>query len=207
MTRRGFPQYAKLWQEQIGPDELSQFQVMAKTIERTARWRSLIDHSLWVLAVGAVCAILWLNATSLEVKLGFALLVGATTWFGWRRHEITKASRSIAVDDPRIFFDGAIRNVRAEISLSTISLTLGPPFFFVSVFLTQAADGVSGFDWMFEEMSYARIIRTIAISAFFLLCGAYFVRDNIRLRGQLRRLEGMSREWEDQPARDARQGG
>lgn len=202
MTRRGFPQYAKLWQEQIGQEELTQFQAMAKTIERTARWRSLIDHALGVLAIGAVCALLWLNATSIEVKIGFALLVGATTWFGWRRHEITKASRSIAVDDPRLFFDGAIRNVRAEISLSTISLTLGPPFFFVSVLLTQAADGVSGFDWIFEELTYARIVRTGAISVLFVLCAAYFVRDNIRLRGQLRRLEGMSREWEDQPGRD-----
>lgn len=202
MTRRGFPQYAKLWQEQIGQEELTQFQTMAKTIERTARWRSWIDHFLGALALGAVCALLWLNTTSLEVKLGFALLVGATTWFGWRRHEITKAARSIAVDDPRVFFDGAIRNVRAEISLSTISLTLGPPFFFVSVLLTQAADGVSGFDWIFEELTYARLVRTGAISGLFVLCAAYFVRDNIRLRGQLRRLEGMSREWEDQPGRD-----
>ena len=191
------------WREQIGPEELAELQTMAKKIERTARRRWLDRPRSWGPWPSARSgALLWLNTTSPLVKLGFALLAGATTWYGWRRHQITKAARSIAVDDPRVFFDAAIRNVRAEISLSTISLTLGPPFFFVSVLLTQAADGVSGFDWIFEELTYARLVRTGAISGLFVLCAAYFVRDNIRLRGQLRRLEGMSREWEDQPGRD-----
>lgn len=206
MTSSGFPQYAKLWQEQIGAEELVQLQTMATTIERTARWRRLIDLSLWFLAFGLVCLVLWLNTTSLEVKLGFALLVAGTTWFGWKRHQITKASRATTVDDPRAFFETAIRNVRAEISLSTISLSLGPPVFITSVLLTQAAEGVEGFEWIYRKLNYASLARTMVILAFIILFAAYFVRDNMRLREQLRRLESMSREWDDRPASDVREG-
>lgn len=206
MTRRGFPQYAKLWQEQIGQEELTQFQAMAKTIERTAKRRGWIDTSLWFLAFGLVCVVLWINTTSLGVKLGFGLLVAGTTWFGWRRHEITKASKALAVDDPRLFFEAAIRNVRAEIGLSSISLWLGPPFLIISILLTNAAEGGDSIDFVFRKLRYENLARTIAIAVFVILFLIYFVRDNMKLRKQLRRFESMSREWDDQTARDLREG-
>ena len=199
--RSAFPEYARLWREQIDPKELAALQARAKNIERDARRKRLVDLALGFLSIGMVGVFLWSNPTSPQIRLGFALLVAGAAWLVWRRHQITRASRATAVDDPRNFFETAIENVRAEINLSTISLFMGVPVFISAVLLTKAAQGIDGVDWFLRLPSNINFVG-IMVLVVLVLGHVYFARENIRLREQLRRLESMSREWDDQPARD-----
>jgi hypothetical protein len=175
---------------------------MAKNIERTAKWKRLLDVSLSLSCVGVACLILWSYSASLQVKFGYFLLVAMALWLAWRRHQITRASRATAIDDPHVFFEKAIKNVRAEINLSTISIWLAPPALILSILLMKSIHGLTTMELLRHLLHKGpAIVGTILV-----LITIYFVRDNIKLREQLRRLESMSREWDEAQAPDLEDG-
>lgn len=201
-----FRQFAELWREQIGPEELAQLQARAKTIARGAKWRWRLDFVLTAVCLGLTAMFLWINTTSPQVKLGFALLAAGAVWFAWRRRQLATASRAIAVDDPRNFFETAIKNLRAEMNLSTLSLYSMVPVLFLCYLLVSSTRRVYGIEFILMPLRERSLTRTIAVVVIFIGVGAYLVRDYIKLRRQLRRLESMRREWDDQSTRDVEDG-
>ena len=200
MTQRGFSDYAALWREQIDPKELAEHRAMAAGIKRAAGWRWRLDRVLALVAIAMVSTAIVTAPATLPVKLGFALLLPPTVWLLWKRYRITRASRSIALDDPGRFFEAAIDNVRAEISLSTLSTALGLPAF---IFCCLLAGASFGFERVYRglwDIVTLASFRPAAIAVVMLLAAIYFVRDNLRLRAQLRRLRAMRREWEEREA-------
>lgn len=200
MSPRDFQDYAELWQEQIGGEELGELQVRAKAIARTTNRRGLLDGILGILALGTIGLFLCVNSTSLQIKLAFALPVALVIGGVWRRHRLAVAARAIAVDNPRNFFESAIRNVRSELNASRFSLWVGWPIFFLTLFLVKTAHGIDVVDWL------RRLPRDISFFEITVLALAFvgymfFVRDIGKTREQLRRLETMRREWDDQSTR------
>lgn len=202
-----FPLYAELWQEQIDPEELVGLEAMAKNIERTARWKRLLEFSLGAVFIGAVCVVFWIHPLSPALKTTFLLLVAMTLGGLWRRQEITKASRATDIADPRVFFDKAIKNARVELRLSTIGLWSLPPILVFCHFLMSAVHGFKGIELILWELNDEHFARTTILTAIWILFMIYFIRDNIRLREQLRRLERMHREWDEHQAGDSGEGG
>lgn len=189
-----FPQYAELWQEQVDPEELAELQAMAKNIERAARRKRLLDVSLALAFIGPACLALWIYPGALRIKFGLVLCGAGALWGVWRRHEITRASRATAIHDPHVFFEKTIKNVRAEINLSTLSLCLMLPAFVVCFLLMNALRGHDGVE-AFLQALHDKKLMLISAAAILILAAIYFTRDIIKLRQQVRRLESMSREW------------
>ena len=193
-----FPEYAALWREQIDPKELAELQAMATKIKRTAGRKWLLDC---VLALGVVGAFGWVIlrwSGSPLITLCLALILLSTMGYLWkRRREITRDSRAIAVDDPQIFFDAAIENVRAEISLYTLSAWLTIPLIFAVGLLIGAANGFDALYTNFMGIVTLASPKLAMIAALVILGHIYLFRDNIRTREQLRRLEAMRREWDE----------
>ncbi len=198
MTLDDFPQYAELWREQIGPEELARIQARAKTIARSAKRKQVVDLALAVLAIAMVCLVLWMNPASWQVKLGFAVLVAGVLWHGWKRHQITRTALA-TVDDPGVFYATAIKNLRSEISLSTVSLCVGGPVFIASISLSKASEGLNGLDWILRDPLQVNLEKFVVVATIFVIY-VYFIRENLQLREQLRRLEDMSRDWTEQQA-------
>ena len=201
MTPDDFPRYAELWREQVDPGELAELQAWARNIERNATRKALFDIVTGFATIGILCVILWTYPTSPQIRFGFALMVAIMVWLAWRRYEITRTSRAIAVDDPRAFFKAAIENVGAEVNLSTFSLYMLVPFFGFMSLLVIATRRWGELDAVFlQDISIGKRVALSAITV--VLISIYFIRDNLKLRKQLRRLEDMRREWEEQEARD-----
>ena len=201
MTPDDFPRYAELWREQVDPDELAELQAWARNIERNATRKARFDIVTGFATIGILCVILWAYPTSPQIKFGFALIVALLTWLAWRRYEITRTSRAIAVDDPRAFFEAAIKNVRAEVNLSTVSLYLLAPFLVFMTLLMIAMRRWGEVDALIlQDLSIGKRIVLSVVTA--VLIAIYFIRDNLKLRRQLRRLQDMRREWQEQEARD-----
>lgn len=198
-----FRDYAALWQEQIDPEELAGLQAMAKKIERIAWWKRLLDVLLGLGFVVPVGLILWVHPASPQTKLGYFLGAAMVGWLVWRRHLITRAARATSVHDPHLFFEKTIKNVRAEINLSTISLALGIPAFIFSAILMGSIHGLGGIEFIRLALHEKNLRNTIFVGVILALGTVYFVWDNIKLREQLRRLENMRREWD---ARDSGEG-
>lgn len=192
-----FPLYAELWREQIGPEELAELQAMAKNIEHTARWRRLFD-ALWLIAFAAVAGLaLWLYPSSPAARLALALLMAVLLGMFWIRNRLTRASRATIVDDPTIFFDKAIRNVRAEINLYTLSSWLTAPGLLLGLWVMSTLRDLSIPQLFVRELRDQSPLKTIGLTIAMMLGGFFFTRDYMRLREQLRRLESMSREWNE----------
>jgi hypothetical protein len=195
-----FKEYIALWQEQIDEEELAELRLRTKAIVRTANRRRLRDIALLLLAVGMVCMFLWLHPTPLLTRLGFVPLVALLVGVVWRRHQITMAARAITVDHPRFFFDSAIRNARSELNLSRFDLWLGWPMFVVTVILVKTAQGIDIVRWI-RRLPHDINAFGITTLTLVVLVYLYFLREHGKMRAQLRRLEAMRREWEDQAGR------
>lgn len=197
-----FPQFAELWREQIDPDELRRLQAMARKTERTARRKHLLDLAMSFVTIGLFFVFMWVHSVSPPLKLGIALIVAALIWRGWRRREITKASRAAAIHDPDVFFKSAIKNARAEIKHSTADLWMAASAIVFAPPLMFRARGFTDIDSIFRYTLELNPEKTMLAVAIFVLSYAYYVRENLKLREQLRRLEGMRREWNRQEAGD-----
>jgi hypothetical protein len=196
MMQHDFSEYAALWREQIDPRELAGLQSMAAKIKRTAARKLLFDRVATPIVIGMVGLLMLRSSAPPLLRLASVLIALVLLWYFWRRHQLTKAARAIAVDDPRVFFEAAIENMRAEIKLSTLSAWFGVPMFFVGVVLSSASQG---FDHLYVTLRdfTPGSARTIFAVAMLVVALVYMIRDNIRLRGQLRRLEAMRREWDE----------
>ena len=198
-----FRHYAELWQEQIEPEELAELQTMARNIERSARRKRLFDFSVAFGFVGVACLILWKHSASLQVTFGYVFVAAVCFLLAWRRHQITVASRATTIDDPRVFFEKAIRNVRAEIDLSTTSMVLALPGLIISALLSSSLVGLTVMEMIRKLYDYVPSRIVLMGGALALI---YFIRDNIKLRRQLRRFESMRREWDEPQASEPEKG-
>ena len=199
-----FRQYAELWQEQVEPGELADLQAMAKKIERTARRKRLFDVAVALGFAGAAFAVLWKHPASLQVKFGYFFMVAVCFLFAWWRHRITVASRATFIDDPRVFFDKAIKNLRDEINLSTTSTCLGTLAAILSLWLAAYLVDLTVMEVV--RKLYDHVPSRIILIGGLAFGSIYFIRDNIKIRRQLRRLESMRREWDEPQATDAEDG-
>lgn len=203
VRRPDFPELAQLWREQIEPAEQATLDALARAIKRTARRRWALDVLFTLLGIGSlVWAVATLRQSTLWIELGFALLAATMVWLFWKRQRIVKGANALATGEPGSFFAAAIDNARAELGLSAIALALFPPVYAFLLVLLCAGSGVTGLDrvagFLFVERPMVGAVH-IANCLFFeaLICRAY-----LKLRAQLRRLEQMRREWEDEEARD-----
>ena len=143
---------------------------------------------------------------SLPMTLGVALLVTFPAWSVWKRHRIEAAARALAADEPRAFFAAAIENARAELGFTRVSLWLFLPYLFVGIPVIYAARGLTSVDLMLKESLEAPLAKTLILAAAILVLLVWAVRSNRNARAHLRRLERMSREWDEQEARDGEEG-
>jgi hypothetical protein len=197
MMPRNSAEYAALWREQVDTKELTELQAMATKIRRTARRRWLLDHLWGILAAVMTCLAVLLDPAPLLIKLCLALLLVGPMWFVWRRRQVAEAARAIAIDDPKVFFEASIGNMRAEINLSTLSAWSMAPIFIAGCLLGGAAHGFDRLYIAFRDMFTLASVKLTLIGVITILTFIYFIRDNIKLREQLRRLEAMRREWDE----------
>lgn len=200
-----FSLYAELWREQVDAPELAGLQAMAGKIERTARRKRLAGAAIAVLCSGLVGFFLWVQPVSLPARLGSALLVAAILWAGWHRHLTARAAGAAAIRDPRRFFEKAIGNARSEATLSTIAIVFMVPALILCFMLMSVARGIDGGQSIRHELR-ANPAKTAIVATAYVLAAIYFIRDNARMRGRVRRLESMSREWDELQAGEAEGG-
>jgi hypothetical protein len=67
--------------------------------------------------------------------------------------------------------------------------------------LTNARRGWNGVEIFVESPGDERLKAIMIFIAVWAGIGAYFVRDNLKMREQLRRLESMRREWDEPSGR------
>jgi len=205
VTADDFPLYAELWREQVDADELAGLRAMAGKVERTARRRRLAGAAIAGLCFGLVGFLLWVRPASLPAGLASALLAAAILRAGWHRHLAAGAARAAAIRDPRRFFEKAIGDARAQATISTIAILFLVPALIFCLMLMSAARGIDASESVRHEVS-GNPAKTAIVAAAYVLAAIYLMRANARMRAQVRRLESMSREWDELRAGEAEGG-
>ena len=203
MKRGGLPELARLWQEQIDPAEQAGLDALASEIKRTARRRGALEILFTIIGLGSIVfALAVFRPRTLPIQLGFALLAAIMVWIYWRRRRIVAGAKALATGEPDTFFGAAIENARVELGLSAIVLAIFPPAYAFLLVLLGAASGVTGLDRIARLLFVEQPMLGSLHLANFLFFEALSYRSYVKLRAQLRRLERMRREWEDEDARD-----
>lgn len=203
MRRGDFPELARLWQEQIDPAEQARLDTLAGEIKRTARRRGALEVLFTILGfAGLGLALAVLRPSTLPLGTGFAAMGAVMLYVMWKRRGIVEGARRLGTGDPGTFFAAAVENARAELSLSRFGLWVMPPGYAFMLVLLTASDGVTGVQSIARFLLVKNAMMTLGHLA--LLTGLWltFLRLDLKLSAQLRRLERMSREWEDEEARD-----
>lgn len=202
MTPREYPEFARLWQEQVDPEEHASLHALAKDIKRIAKSRLWFDFAMGAMCVAGISLQLLIRPMGLPNRLAFVFMMALVVWAVWTRRRIAKSARALVVGEPVAFFTAAIENARAELSFSTTSLFIAPPAgfgLFVAMLATQRGTDI---DQVLGELLGAYLVKTMLFALVVALALFFFTRANIRLREQLRRLEAMSRECAEEDARD-----
>jgi hypothetical protein len=203
MKRGEFPELARLWQEQIDPAEQAALDTLAREIKRTASRRGAQDVLLTIGGFGAlVFALVVFRPSTLPLWLGFAAMAAVMLWYLWKRHRIVQGARALASGEPGTFFAAAVENARAELSLSRFGLWLMPPGYASMIILMTVCDGVTGIGPIARFLFVRNAWMTLGHVALLAVLFAIFMRLDLKLRAQLRRLEQMRREWEEEEVRD-----
>lgn len=203
MTRPDFQELTRLWQEQIDRHEQAALNTLANEIERTARRRGAQDVLFTIAGLGAVVfAVVMLRPSTLPLWLGFAAMAAVMLWLMWRRHRIVQGARRLASGEPGTFFAAAVENARAELSLSRFGLWLMPPGYAAMLVLLTVCDGVTGIGPIARFLFVRNAWMTLVQVAILAVLMAIFIRLDLKLSAQLRRLEQMKREWEEEEVRD-----
>ena len=199
MTPRDFPDFARLWKEQVDPAEQASLRALANTIRHTARRRKGFDFTVGLAAIAL--ALFFLAQATLPVAgLVYIVVIVAIAGLLWARHQVAESARAMVADEPSQFFAAAIKSVQGELRLSTFGLCLAAPGT-VSLLIMGLVDrGANTVDLLLGALSNFALPGLFLIIAF-----AYFVWENIQLRQQLRRLEEMSHEYEEETLRDMRE--
>ena len=204
MTPRDLPDLARLWQEQIDPAELGELRALAKTIGRTAARRKRIDSAVGVAVLAMFLAILLAGA--LKMSLGMAAVFAAPVWAGWKRHRMTADARALVADEPGAFFAAAIANARAELGFARIMMWGNLPYVVLGLAVIYAGQGLTSLDLMLEEALGQPPAKMVVTAALLALIMAWAVRATRNAREHVRRLERMSRDWDEQKASDGEEG-
>lgn len=202
MMPHDFPEYAALWREQIDPKELAGLQAMATKIKRSAGRKWLLDRMVGLVLLGVICEAILRWQAPLPIKGCLALILLGPIWCFWRQRQIVRASRAIAADDPQLFFEAAIENVRAEINLYTLSVRLAIPSVIAVLLLIVAAQGFDHLYMRFMNVLTLATPKVTVVVVIIILGQIYLSRDNVRVRERLRRLEAMRREWDERDPRE-----
>lgn len=196
MTPDDFPDLARLWQEQVDPAaERARFGTLADQLRRSARRRRLLDFAFGGLGLLLILAVLTHPGSTL-FHIGVAASVLVIGWSMWKRQRLAAAALAMDESDPRSFLNDAIAGARAEVRFTTWSLYATIPFFALWFYLIAAQEIPKVAGIIPNALGPFVYLAAIAILYFF------FIRANLRLREQQRRLEAMGAEYEAEEARD-----
>lgn len=202
MREPGFDDLADLWQgEEEGDREA--FEAMARRARRRGRLLGYADIGLFVLLVGTVLSSIFMSPNPTSLVVGVLLLI-TTIWVSWTRRRLRQMSRALDTSDPAGFLESCVANARANLRRVKITLFTVPLFTVLAAVFKGSQRSRGGLEdlprGMLEWASQGRAMIVLAVISLIFLSVLWSRR---RLLVELRRLEALRRDYEEESRRDA----
>lgn len=200
MTDPELEELAGLWQDS-DPAEVARFEALARRAQRKGRLLGYADLALAALLVGGTLFGTLMTPHPTTIAAAF-LLIGATVWLTWKRRGLRQMAATLNTTDPAAFLESSVRNATANLRRVTLNLMLIPLFMACAILFRasrNASDVYHLLEGVWEWVSSARGTGALIIVALLL---ASLVRSRRRLRGELRQLEDLRRDYEEERQRE-----
>lgn len=200
MTDPEIEELAGLWQEQE-PAETARFEAMARRARRRGRLLGYADLALAALIVGGTIFGIFVTPRPTTIAIAL-LLILATIWLTLKRRGLREMASTLNTSDPTAFLESSARYAAAALRRANLSLML-IPLFMVAAILFKASLRGGDFDQMLQAVwTWASSLRGTIALAIAILVMAAMGRSRIRLQEELRRLERMRLEYEEENRTD-----
>lgn len=197
MTDPDLQELAALWQERE-EGEAAKFEQMARRARRQGRLLAWADVGLAVLLIGGSLFAILASPGPIATVAALVLLV-ATIWITWKRRKLRQMARTLDTSDREAFLANSVRNARADLRRVTLSLAALPPLVIVSLFMKMGMRAGAGTVNPVEYiMNWAQTPRGLFSLTMFLLISLYMLRTRRRLKAELRWLEELRADYENE---------
>lgn len=200
MNKHEVDEFATLW---IEPDPAEQevFKSLARKARRKGRLLAYVDAAQAVLLVAPLLTV-FMTPHPIMIALAVPLLV-ATAWLIWTRRRLRQMTATLNTSDPVAFLESSVRNATANLRRLNLSLTLTLPFILTAVLFKGSQRSGGSLDHLpvgiWTWGSSPRGLVALAIVALFT---AGLVRSRRRTQEELRRLELLRLDYEEERRRD-----
>lgn len=201
-------EFARLWREEPSPEESKAFKQLAGKAARRARLAGYAEIGTTAIIAAAILMALLIAKGALTVAIGMVLLV-VLFWSARKRHMLRRVAIIISSSDGGSLVQKEIVKCRADLRRTTIGLFLYPPAVPLAHMLVNsvAMGGSLGNYWQLLVKHLTAGPVGWWLGALFALFLAYQLRAIFRLKRELRRLQGLRAEYEEEGRLDALGGG
>lgn len=199
MREPGFEELADLWQDPDDGDREA-FEALARKARRRGRLLSYVDLAFVVLLVAPLLTV-FLTPNPVVVAAALVLLM-ATLWISLVRWRLRQMAATLNTNNPTAFVASSLRNVTANLRRVNLSLVLTPLFVAAAILFKGSQRSSGGMHLLEGVWAWASSLRGLAALAVVALFVVALIRSRARLQAELRRLESLRLEYEEERLRD-----
>jgi hypothetical protein len=200
MTDSELQELADLWQE-ADPAEVARFERFARRARRQGRLLAYADLALALLIVAPLATVpMTPHPTMIAVAL---LLLLATGWVSLKRRRLRQLTATLNTSDPAAFLESSIQNTKADLRRVRLTLMLMPLFVGATILFKGSQRSDNKLEHLPEGVwAWASSPRGLIALTVVAVVLAVLVRSRRRLKVELRRLERLRLEYEEENRRD-----
>lgn len=197
-------EFARLWREEPSQEESEAFRQLAGKAARRARLAGYAELGTTAVIGAAILMALLVAKAALTVAIGMVLLV-VLVWSARKRHMLRQVAIIISSSDGGSLVEKEIVKTRADLRRTTIGLFLYPPAVPLGHMLVNSVATGGSLENYWEVLVQDLTGGPVGwwLAALFALFLAYQLSAIFRLKRELRRLEGLRVEYEEELRLDA----
>ena len=193
--------FGALWREEAPEQAATEFEPIVRATVRKAKLVQYAELGLSGLLLAAIAVSLSLDATPATIAI-VAMLALGTLWSSWKRHLLRDVALLVDGSSREAYLASALRAAEAQLKRSTIGLWLLFPGFALGLLLKHSMLSGGRLD-TFVPTFLASLVESrwaVGTVVALLLLFAWLIRGNLRLRGEVSRLQAVAEDY----AREAR---
>lgn len=197
MTDPELQELTDLW-KQADPCEASAFESAARRAHRKGRLLAYGDYA-WAVLILAGILFTVLMSPGTGTMVAALCLALATIWLTWKRRKIRQMSRTLDTSDRQSFFASSVRNARADLRRVTLSLVVFPLLVPLAVLMKVSTRTGSDILHPVDMLAtWAQSTRGILVLLLLSIILGFTYRSRLKIKSELRRLEGIKDAYAEQ---------
>jgi hypothetical protein len=201
MREPGYDDFADLWQDPAD-EQQEAFEALARKARRQGRLMGYADLALAVLIVGGMLLGIFMTPHPAMIGVGLAL-IGATLWVTWKRRQLRQMATTLNAAGRAAFLESSIRITTANLRRVTLSLAWLPLAIVGGLTARFIFRSGGHLEHPLTSVSeWASSPRGMAALTIFALIFISSLRSRTRLRAELRRLEQLRSDYEEEYANE-----